>query len=107
MARVGGPPSVGDYMIYPTPPSVDATQSQPFSPQNILVQSNGASTMYPPNAAPFMMQPFATAAANLCHTLPPQLLPATVVQDMECSENLITVKKEVDDEEERIEKKPV
>uniref|UniRef100_A0A914R8F9 Mediator of RNA polymerase II transcription subunit 25 n=1 Tax=Parascaris equorum TaxID=6256 RepID=A0A914R8F9_PAREQ len=82
----GGPPSVGDYMIYPTPPSVDASQSQPFSPQNILLQSNSANTIYAPSAAPFMMQPF-TTATNICHTLAPQLLPNTI-HDVETCENL-------------------
>ncbi|VDN07598.1 unnamed protein product [Thelazia callipaeda] len=64
MARVGGPPSVGDYMIYPTPPSVDATQSQQFSPQNTLLQSN-PTIMYP-SAVPYM----SATAMNLCHNLP-------------------------------------
>uniref|UniRef100_A0A915CHH7 Mediator of RNA polymerase II transcription subunit 13 n=1 Tax=Parascaris univalens TaxID=6257 RepID=A0A915CHH7_PARUN len=104
LARVGGPPSVGDYMIYPTPPSVDASQSQPFSPQNILLQSNSANTIYAPSAAPFMMQPF-TTATNICHTLAPQLLPNTI-HDVETCENLVTLKKEMENDEESIDRKP-
>uniref|UniRef100_A0A1I8EM75 Mediator of RNA polymerase II transcription subunit 13 n=1 Tax=Wuchereria bancrofti TaxID=6293 RepID=A0A1I8EM75_WUCBA len=100
MARVGGPPSVGDYMIYPTPPSVDATQSQQFSPQNTLIQANPTSILYPPTVS-YMAA--AAAAVNLCHNIPPVQLPPTIVSETDITtETSPTVKRELENDDERL-----
>ncbi|VDO10926.1 unnamed protein product, partial [Brugia timori] len=101
MARVGGPPSVGDYMIYPTPPSVDATQSQQFSPQNTLIQANPTSILYPPTVS--YMAAAAAAAVNLCHNIPPVQLPPTVVSETDATtETTPTIKRELENDDERL-----
>ncbi|CAG9533297.1 unnamed protein product [Cercopithifilaria johnstoni] len=100
MARVGGPPSVGDYMIYPTPPSVDATQSQQFSPQNTLIQANPTSILYPPTVS-YMAA--AAAAVNLCHNIPPVQIPPNVISETDiATETVSTVKQELDNDDERL-----
>ncbi|VDK47658.1 unnamed protein product [Anisakis simplex] len=100
LARVGGPPSVGDYMIYPTPPSVDATQSQPFSPQSILMQSTAPNSIYATSlASPYIVQsyagtPYITNNINNNNNNNSNNSNSTI-QEMDYSENLITnIKKE-------------
>uniref|UniRef100_A0A1I7VHE0 Mediator of RNA polymerase II transcription subunit 13 n=1 Tax=Loa loa TaxID=7209 RepID=A0A1I7VHE0_LOALO len=100
MARVGGPPSVGDYMIYPTPPSVDATQSQQFSPQNTLIQANPTSILYPPTVS-YMAA--AAAAVNLCHSIPPAQLPPSIISETDITTDIASsVKREFDNDDERL-----
>ncbi|KAM3719730.1 Mediator of RNA polymerase II transcription subunit [Dirofilaria immitis] len=102
MARAGGPPSVGDYMIYPTPPSVDATQSQQFSPQNTLIQTNPTSIIYPP-AVSYMAAAAAAAAANLSHNLPPAQLPLSIVSETDITtETVPNVQRELDNDNEKL-----
>uniref|UniRef100_A0A0R3RUW1 Mediator of RNA polymerase II transcription subunit 13 n=1 Tax=Elaeophora elaphi TaxID=1147741 RepID=A0A0R3RUW1_9BILA len=101
MARVGGPPSVGDYMIYPTPPSVDATQSQQFSPQNTLIQTNPTSILYPPTVS--YMAAAAATAVNLCHNIPPTQLPPSIISETDITtEAVSTVRRELDSDDERL-----
>ncbi|KAL3994049.1 Mediator complex subunit 13 N-terminal family protein [Acanthocheilonema viteae] len=100
MARIGGPPSVGDYMIYPTPPSVDATQSQQFSPQNTLIQTNPTSILYPPTVS-YMAA--AAAAVNHCHNIPPVQLPPNIISETDITtETVSTVKQEFGNDDERL-----
>uniref|UniRef100_A0A8R1TKB8 Mediator of RNA polymerase II transcription subunit 13 n=2 Tax=Onchocerca TaxID=6281 RepID=A0A8R1TKB8_ONCVO len=91
IARVGGPPSVGDYMIYPTPPS-----SQQFSPQNTLIQANPTSILYPPTIS------YMAAAVNLCHNHPP-VQPSGIVSETDITmETVPNVKRELDNDDGRL-----
>ncbi|VDO34516.1 unnamed protein product, partial [Onchocerca flexuosa] len=91
IARVGGPPSVGDYMIYPTPPS-----SQQFSPQNTLIQANPTSILYPPTIS------YMAAAVNLCHNLPP-VQPSGIISETDITmETVPNVKREFDNDDGRL-----
>ncbi|MFH4976590.1 hypothetical protein AB6A40_003299 [Gnathostoma spinigerum] len=114
LGRVGGPPSVGDYKIYPTPPSVDATQSQQFSPQNVIVQSNSSGIICPANVQSFMsvLPSYTTNATAIGHSIQqthPPILSAMTSNNACDSEiwtdtgSLITVKHEREDVEEKCE----